>query len=101
MKFKIAFGVILFCGVSAAASAAQPAGLNLGGVITPTLALVNTTLPLLNPVLQPVLSKTGPVAGQVVASLHTVFPELAPVFVVVDDVAGVVTLPTVNLPGLP
>lgn len=102
MKLKLAIGVALFCGVSAAADAAQPASLNLGGIITPVFNLVDTALPpLVNPVLQPILSQTGPAAGKLVASLHTVFPALAPVFTTVDALAGVVTLPKINLPGLP
>jgi hypothetical protein len=103
MKVKLAIAAALFCGASTAANAAQPApGLNLGGLITPAFKLVDTTLPtILNPVLEPVLSQTGPAAGNFVASLHTLWPVLTPVFVTVDSVAGVVTLPQVNLPGLP
>lgn len=102
MKLKVALGVALFCGVSAAADAAQPLSLNLGGIITPGINLVDTVLPpLVNPVLQPILTQTGPAAGKLVTSLHTDFPALTPVFTTVDTLAGIVTLPKINLPGLP
>ena len=99
MKLKLAIGIVLFIGVSAAADAAPRAtGISLGGILTPGINLVDSFGPLLTPVLQPVLKITGPIAGEVVASLH-------PTFVVLGSLPGesavlaVIKLPP--LPGLP
>lgn len=102
MKLKLAVGVVLFCGVAAAADAAPaPQGISLGALITPGLGLANAALPALNPVLQPVLTQTAPVAGQFIMSLHPTLVQLAPVFVPISTLAGLVQVPSLPLPGLP
>jgi len=100
MKLKLALGVILSCGICAAADAAPPA-LNLGALIAPGVGLANAALPVLNPVLQPVLAQTAPVAGAFVASLHPTLVQLAPAFKTIDTLAGVVQVPAIPLAGLP
>jgi hypothetical protein len=93
MKLKVATGLALFAGISAAANAATPApALNVGALLFPGVQLLNTAGPLINPVLQPVLSKTAPFAGAFVASLH-------PTFVMIGTLATSAKLPP--LPGLP
>ena len=97
MKLKVAIGLALLAGVSTAADAAPPAGLSLGQVLTPVFKLVDGAGPLVSPLLQPVLSSTGPVAGQFVASLH-------PTFVMLGTLTGesMKTAPLLPaLPGLP
>jgi hypothetical protein len=103
MKLKVATTAALFCGLSAAADAAPPAGLNLnlGGLLTPAVGLANTALPALNPLLQPVLTQTAPVVGGFVASLHPTLVQLAPAFKTIDTLAGVVQVPAIPLVGLP
>ena len=102
MKLKLAVGVVLFCGISAAADAAPAAqGINLGSLLASGTNLANLTLPALNPLLQPVLSQTGPAVGALVGSLHPSLVQLAPLFTTVDSLAGIVVLPSVKLPGLP
>jgi hypothetical protein len=102
MKLKFAAGLILSCGVSAAANAAPAvSSLSLSGVLLPLTNVANLTLPALNPVLQPVLTQTGPVVGAFIGSLHPGLVQLAPLFTTVDSLAGVVVLPSLKLPGLP
>lgn len=93
MKLKVAIGLALSIGMCTAANAAPPPpGLNLGAVLLPGVQLLGTAGPLLNPVLQPVLSQTAPAAGAFVASLH-------PTFVMIGGLATSAKLPP--LPGLP
>ena len=99
MKLKFAFGVALMMGVSAAANAAPAApGISLGVVITPVFKLIDTGGALLNPVLQPVLSITGPLIG------FKFVPKLQPVFLllgtITGDRSGIMTK-MAPLPGLP
>jgi hypothetical protein len=101
MKLKLALGLFLSCGICAAADAAPPPQLNAGALLTPVVGLLNTAGPLLNPVLQPVLTQTAPVVGNFVASLHPTLVQLAPVFTTVDTLAGVVKIPAIQLAGLP
>ncbi len=102
MKLKLAVGVILSCGVAAVADAAPAAqGISLGALLTPGVGLANAALPALNPILQPVLTQTAPVAGQIVMSLHPTLVQLAPVFITVNTLAGFVQVPSIPLPGLP
>ena len=99
MKLKLAIGVALFIGVSAAADAAPAAkGISIGGILTPGIKLVDSLGVLLNPVLQPVLAATGPFIG------HDIIPKLHPVFVLLGDLTGDsagTSLKLAPLPGLP
>ena len=102
MKLKLAIGVALFIGVSAAADAAPAAsGISIGGLLTPGIKIVDSLGPLLNPVLQPVLAVTGPFIG------HDIIPKLHPIFVLVGDLTGDhggstgINLANLPLPGLP
>jgi hypothetical protein len=98
MKMKIVFGAAVLL-LSAGTANAQ--GINLSGVVSPLVGLANVGLPALNPVLQPILTLTGPMVGTVVQSLHPTLVQLGPVFTVVETVAGAVAIPALPLPGLP
>lgn len=106
MKLKLAVGVILSCGICAAADAAPATSnvnLNLGSLVLPLNNLANVGLPALNPLLQPVLSQTGPLVGGLVGSLHPALLQLTPLFTTVDTLTGIVGIPAIplTLPGLP
>lgn len=101
MKLKLALGIALITGVSAAANAAPPPlAINLGTVLPPVINLIDIYGVAVNPVLQPVLAISSPIAGNIVVSLH-------PSFVVLGQLVngaglglnGVQLLPA--LPGLP
>jgi hypothetical protein len=105
MKLKFAAGLVLMCGISASAGAASTtSGLNVGGLLTPGVNLIDIYGVVVNPILQPVLAITSSGADVLVPSAHPLFAllgEFAPFANPVFSLLGTLASPASLLPALP